>query len=241
MSDILFLGHSHTLCVYNGMIQKGYSVDWENIVGEPGFGPVILENGKYWLDPNLAARIYELLKSNPICISTIAGNAHNVLGMMKSPKPFDFYSQDINAPVDKNVSLLTYRAVYDALSDNLNRFDLTMLTATAATAPRIRWHIGSPPPLRDNAQIVSKIDGFFLEKYPGVEVADPWFRLKLWALHTRLYREACIQMGIEFIEPPKEATDQDGFLLPEFSDSRSATHANDDYGLLVVEQIEARL
>jgi hypothetical protein len=83
------------------------------------------------------------------------------------------------------------------------------------------------------------------KSYQGRSVAEiglerPESRLKLWQLETRSMAAWAASEKIEFVLPPSQAFDADGFLDRRFY-SDDATHANAQYGALVIDQVSAIL
>lgn len=240
MVETLLIGHSHTQCIVEALQARSASVGW-GAVGRPtGGSPVVVTADGLRLEPELVAGLRAQIGPATLCVSTIAGNAHNVLTLVAADPPFDFRTPSGTEPVDPDAVLIPYASVRLSFGKVLAEGDLTMLEATAVAVPEMRVHVESPPPLRDGALILSRMDPYFVERYPEAAVAAPGLRMKMWRLHSDLVREACHGLGIVVLPVPGEAQDEDGFLRPEYSHPTSSTHANTAYGALVADQI-ARL
>ena len=240
MIETLLIGHSHTQCIVEALQARSASVGW-GAVGRPSGGsPVVATPDGYRLEPELAAGLRAQIGPGTLCISTIAGNAHNVLTLVAADPPFDFRAPGSPEPIDPDAVPIPYTSVRLSFGKTLAEGDLTMLQAAAAAVPEMRVQIESPPPLRDGALILSRMDPYLVERYPEAEIASPGLRMKMWRLHSDLVREACHGLGISVLGVPEEAQDPDGFLRPEFAHPTSSTHANTAYGALVADQI-ARL
>ncbi|GJD51609.1 hypothetical protein OPKNFCMD_4364 [Methylobacterium crusticola] len=238
MADILLIGHSHTQSIVQALQARSAAVGW-GVVGMPsGANPVVATGEGYRLDPGVAAGLRRQVGPETLCISTIAGNAHNVLALMATEPPFDFMTPGGAEPVSPRAELVPYASVRLSFRTILDEGDLSMLHATGLAVPEMRYHLESPPPLRDGDLIRSRMDQYFIQTYPEAQVADSWLRLKMWRLHSALFAEACETLGIAFLPAPPEAVDPDGFLRPEFAHETSSTHANVAYGALVADQIE---
>jgi hypothetical protein len=172
------------------------------------------------------------------CASTIAGNAHNVVGFIATRPPFDFETPGLSAPLNPNARQVPYQTVRASLLNFLNRFDFKLVDALFDVIPYIKLHVQSPAPLQDNTLSLSLMDPYFKEAYPDAELSDAWLRLKLWKLHSDLFRDKFAAKGAGFLEVPPESLNSDGFLLPHYVSEISSTHANTKYGMLVVQQIQ---
>ena len=65
-------------------------------------------------------------------------------------------------------------------------------------------------------------------------------RAKLYRIHSDIIEQRCAALGVEFLSPPAEAADAEGFLKPAYW-TQDPTHANRAYGALLLKQIEERL
>ncbi len=238
-AETLLIGHSHTQAIVQAFQARSAPVGWGTLNTASGESPVVRTAEGDHLRPDIAAALRRRIGPGTLCVSTIAGNAHNVLAMIAADPPFDFHTPGGLEPVDEAAHLIPYGSVRRSFEATLADGDLSMLRAASAALPEMRVHVESPPPLRDNGLIRARMDRYFVDAHPGAEVADPWLRLKMWRLHSAVTRAACEGLGIAVLPAPAEAADADGFLLPDFADDRSATHANAAYGALVAEQIEA--
>jgi hypothetical protein len=113
---------------------------------------------------------------------------------------------------------------------------LRALELIAPLATRL-IQVESPPPARDDAQIIARPNRYFVEhNIASVGIAPPLLRRKLWKLHSSIIKARCAALGATFLGAP-EAAIEDDFLRPEFF--RDATHANGAYVDLVLQQLEA--
>jgi hypothetical protein len=100
--------------------------------------------------------------------------------------------------------------------------------------------LSTPPPKQSNEFMLERFMRQKKQSYRGVSVQDiglerPESRLKLWLMEIRAMAKWAASEDLEFVEAPREAFDASGFLEPRlYSD---ATHANDKYGALVIDQI----
>jgi hypothetical protein len=181
------------------------------------------------------------LRPTDVLVSVIGGNQHAVVSTIQHPQPFDFImpGQDVQA-VDGEAQLIPYRTLYDYFMIGIHQRDGKSLEALrAATNARI-VHLQSPPPKADNAFIQANHDTQFqAQGISNLGVSAPELRLKFWHLQNLALAELCKELDIELLPPPPMACDAEGFLAPPFY-AKDATHANADYGDLVVMQLEER-
>jgi hypothetical protein len=179
------------------------------------------------------------LRGTDILVSVIGGNQHAVFGTIRHPVPFDFHSPE-DPRVEKGVSLIPYRMLYDQFLRGLGKGDGAMLAALRSATTAKVVHLFAPPPKHKNAFIELYHDTHFAAE--GIEhlgVSPPALRMKFWHLQNRVLREICGELDIEVIPPPPEAVDPQGFLERSCY-AGDATHGNVKYGELVLADLERR-
>jgi hypothetical protein len=185
--------------------------------------------------PPLADAIAEQIAwHRPVVVSVNGGNVHNVLSLVRHPRPFDFLlSSEDGPPLDPDAEPISEALVRAALDHGLvgDRF-LLRLTKAAANAA---FHLESPPPLADNRTIEDYAAAHF-EGMPAFGAASPGLRYKIWRLHSRIVAGYCADLGITFLPVPREVQDANGFLLPHLAGD--ATHGNQAYGDIIVRMLE---
>ena len=174
----------------------------------------------------------------PIFVSTL-GAYHNQLGLLESGTPFDFLLE----PADETAApppavRVPNRAVASAFNLIFNEAVKIRKLKRAARAPI--YMLSTPPPKQDNAFVKSILMKQKKKVYNGrsfleFDVERPEIRLKLWRLEARLLEQWSALEDMHFVAAPEEAFDEAGFLSPRFYED--ATHANAQYGSLVVDQI----
>ncbi|WP_443751182.1 hypothetical protein [Asticcacaulis solisilvae] len=182
-------------------------------------------------DPRMVAGI-----EPSVVVSMISGNFHNVLGLIEYPTRFNFMdANDRAGDVDKDRVNIPYAVMFDYLNTVMRAGFLQVLLAIRDLYGVPVHHVCSPPPHPDSDFIKENPGGYFSDKV-HLGVSPPPLRLKLYTLHSRIFREFCEENGIGFIPPPAEAVDADGFLAEPYW-RRDPTHANAAYGALVARQI----
>ncbi|WP_349322239.1 hypothetical protein [Asticcacaulis sp. MM231] len=175
---------------------------------------------------------------NPsVVVSMVSGNFHNVLGLIEYPIRFNFMNEtDEESSVAVDRVNIPYNVMYDYLNTVMRQGFLRVLLQIRELYSVPVYHICSPPPHPNSEFIENNPGGYFADKV-HLGVAPPHLRLKLYQLHTRVFREFCEEHAIGFIPPPAETLDGSGFLAKPYW-RRDPTHANEAYGALVAQQIE---
>lgn len=182
------------------------------------------------------------LRASDVVISVIGGNQHAVVGTIQHPKPLDFVvpGEEVR-PLDNTAEIIPYRTIYAYFLGGIRERDGKALAALrAATVARI-VHLQSPPPKASNGFITKRHDTqFAAQGISDFGVSNPELRLKFWRLQNAALEELCAELDIELLPPPPAAVHPKGYLDRPFY-ARDATHANVEYGDLVVSQLEAHL
>ena len=99
------------------------------------------------------------------------------------------------------------------------------------------YFIECPSPIPSAEHIKKYPKDYFREKIKN-GITPKLIRWKLWHLHNDIIKKYCINNGISYITMPDGTIDDEGFLK-ECYWNNDPTHANADYGRLVIEQIKA--
>lgn len=183
--------------------------------------------------PKLAAAIEDqIARHHPRIASVIGGNAHNMLALLRHPRPFDFMLTGVaGPPLDPGAELVPEALVRAALTEKMQP-DFVRLRLLAGFADSI-IHIESPPPVRDDSFIIAHAEAWFRERSGGaVHVAGAGVRWRIWRLASRLMREAAETSGMRFMTVPAHLADAAGFLKPEYAGD--PTHGNEAYGAALI-------
>lgn len=231
MRKLFILGHSHMAALMAAhATARGVGTEFCAII-LPSFQPD-LHDGV--LNPNIVARIEAA--PTGVYVALIGGNEHCILCLINDQRRFDFVLPE--APdlyVDPAAELIPAGLLRAELQRRLAGH-FALMAAYRAAAPGRMVQIESPPPIPSADFIEAHPDGFT----PLIEargVAPALFRYKMWRLHSALYREACVEMGIEFLPAPREMQDHQGMLAE--AGWGNATHANEVYGKHVLAQLAA--
>jgi len=175
--------------------------------------------------------------SADLCVLSISGNEHQMMGLVNHPRPFDFV-----LPERPEIPLLAGREVvpFEIIEDALRswmREDLFEELSRIITIPAVQ--LESPPPILDHDHI-TRYSGIFKDKIETLGINHPMVRYKLWRTSCRITKSFCEKFSIRYVEAPPEAIGPEGFLHYKAL-SPDPTHANAWYGGLVVNQIRQLL
>lgn len=244
---ILGIGHSHISAIWEAAKYRSRSDVSLEILNLRKFEP--LRKSEVY---SIKGEVEEFIKKGAeLIFSTIGGNTHNVLGLLKHPQPFDFVLPGREElPFEKNAKLISFDILKERveLQASHKLAILSMVKAVIGNQIPI-YHVESPPPIENSEYIISKLDGCFRQtlKQRGIDnieknvIASSVLRYKLWRLHSQIFQEHCCEEGISFINVPAEAMSNEGFLLKEFWSHSDVTHANQLYGECILKQLEEKL
>lgn len=235
---ILLFGDSHAHAIQNAIENRQKRL--KHIPVE-AYRLLKIKNNNPFGDIDLEDFITKIsdLDSRDIVISVIGGNQHAVFSTIQHPKHFDFQlNPHDDLHFNSKVEIIPARALRAYFTAGLKGRDGKTLQAfrTATTARVI--HLVPPPPKEDNGHILRHHETRFVEEnIAGLGVSPPSLRLKFWQLQTSILQSMCAELEIEAMLPPAGAVTDRGFLKPEYY-AGDATHANAEYGELILQQIE---
>lgn len=174
-----------------------------------------------------------------IVLLSMAGNAHNIVGMFDHPQPYAMgHPTKGRVPVEADRAFIPLDVV-DALFDHI-------LTSVFEKADQIHTHypdlpfiyVSAPPPNGDEAHIRTYPNAF-AEKL-NLPFSPPELRLALYEVQCRAYQRQAARHGARFLPAPSAACTPEGFLDLAFA-ANDPTHGNAAYGRLVLDQISSLL
>jgi len=248
----IVLGHSHLSSVVKGLMDRPgehgegtdpieyYVFDTHRL----GFGfPFSFHDGENIIfNPQLKEIIDRRVPadSRRVYVSMFGGNAHNALALLEHPRPFDLIlSENTSLPRIPGTELVPELYVKSFIARVAEIYLLNMTTLKQFTDEPI-FHLESPPPIADNAFVLSHLEQYFKDITSEPRVAPALLRYKVWRVHSNLIEMSCRANNIDFVASPAEGRTPDGFLHPDgYGDD--STHAGAWYGGLMLKQIEARL
>jgi len=199
------------------------------------------DNGNYILNPAIRDMAKEKIPSHRdiIYISMFGGNAHNALTLLEHPHPFDFIiPEDTTLPIEENCEVLTIGYIEEFILKMSEIYRLNTASLKYSVKEPV-FHFESPPPIGSNKFILDHLENWFKNEENSSRIAPKYLRYKLWRTHSRIIQSSCNSCGVNFIETPLEAFDEEGFLKEEHA--RDSTHADGSFGGLILRNFEQRL
>lgn len=207
--------------------------------GEPHYAPELVEEAERpTLAPPLADAIRDqIARHDPLLVSVTGGNVHNVLGLIRHRRPFDFrLSREPSPPLDPGAELLVEGTVSATLARMMARDVARLRALHALVGPFV--HVESPPPVYDDRFIAAAADRFFRDTgVAELGVSPAGLRYRLSRLASRLLRAEVERLGCRFLAVPDEVKDEHGFLSVDLA--ADATHGNARYGEILIEALQS--
>lgn len=187
-------------------------------------------------------RLCDELGPEDLLVSVLGGNQYNAFGLVQHPQAFDFHCPDWPLlPPLAGHEPIPYRVLLDYFVSAYRGKDGGLLeNIVSKTAAKVVCCC-PPPPKEDSQLILKRHETLFVQQGlldRGVTSAS--IRLKLWSTQWAALRVVAGKLGCEAWPVPPGCQTSAGFLDSRFS-ADDATHGNEAYGRLVVEQIAERL
>jgi hypothetical protein len=160
------------------------------------------------------------------------GNEHNVLGIVRNKRPFDFVlNSEPDLPLQPGYELVPEALIREVLKNYMAEPLRTMRAFRAATSlPLVQLE---PPPPLPNRRVLAYPRELLRASLLRKNIAPELIRHKLWRLESEIYCKFCDEAGIAYLRAPASMVDANG-MLAEAGWGADATHANPRYGLEVV-------
>lgn len=203
----------------------------------PAYIPNFVGEGDTRLNPVLQRNIEKYAATANFLFSIIGGNAHNVVGLVNHPRPYDFVLDvEPTMPTDRSKELIPCAIVRAALERRMEDAFALMTSIRALTKiPMI--HCEPPPPIPSEAHIRAHA-GKFTERIASDGISPALLRLKLWKLQSDIQRKFCNAHDIRFLPSPPQVAD-DNSMLAERAWGPDPTHGNQWYGEQMIAQVRA--
>ncbi len=182
------------------------------------------------------------LTKDDMVVSMIGGNQHSALSLIQHPRPFDVAGMTGEMPdlqKGEAAEFVPRNAVKAIFERSFRTNDGKRILDIAAAGPQRTVHLMAPPPKDDVAHILRKVETDFAAKgimEKGVSPAA--MRQRIWGIQNEVLGAVLAEGGVGLLPPPDNTTQDDGFLKPEYYAS-DATHANEEYGEKIIEQVLA--
>ena len=193
------IGHSHL-----DSITHGYKANHKLFGDIKSFKYISLVNKKYKSKNNYSfSIIYKLLIkikffNTDILFCSFSGNAHNVIGLVNSDEPFDFFLNPKDE-VCKNFKtrVLPKSLIKDVIKSHYGfyEFEWGIRNLRNLFPTKTIYCLESPPPVPSNSYLVSNIDShiplLFRKDVKRKGFSSYSLRYKLWKVHSELARDVC--------------------------------------------------
>ena len=242
MKKILIIGHSHVFALRRA--NKNMEIDGADSfevdfleMQNSRYSPNIVGPAPLELNPSLQSDLVEISKNTDFVVSCARGGEHNILGLLRHPKPFDFFlSESPDRSIEREASLIPEGLVSDRLrmTTKMLRIYLHKLRELIPSKIPI-LQLESPPPI-PSVNHIMKYKGAYSERMDELGISPKNLRYKLWRVYGNLVSEYCNECGVQYIKVPKLAQDSEGFLVEE-AWNNDPTHGNEYYGKLALENL----
>lgn len=166
-------------------------------------------------------------------LSFIGGNGHNLVGLIQHAAPYDFFlSDEPGIGVEPHAEIVSEASAADLLKRR-NEHHLAVLNEIAARTEMPIFQVAGPPVIESGEEIAAFLPPSLRPKDGDARVSPSSLRYKLWRVDAKIYAAECERLGLGFLLPPIEATDN-GFLKREFRSSGDSIHANGEYAKLLM-------
>lgn len=236
-------GHSHIVAFAKGAYEyqaADLPADRPRIEGrfvylyDPSYQPVLQGPAEA---PELHPRLCEHLVEFPwdFVVLVCGGNEHNVLGIVRNKRPFDFVlSSEPDLPLQPGYELVPEALIREVLKVYMADSLQTMRTFRSATELPV-MQVEPPPPL-PNRRVLAYPSEFVRASLLRKKIAPELIRYKLWRLESDIYTRFCDEFDIAYLRAPAGMIDKNG-MLAEAGWGADATHANQRYGIEVTKGV----
>ena len=184
-----------------------------------------------------AKGIISTLTTEDILALSFLGTYHNVIGLLAHERKFFVTDDYTELPCDTlDQDVIPYNVMKEVFYNQAKQ-DKKIPELVRHCKARI-YHLAPPPPKEDNDYIISKTSEYRDRVIYNYDVNPPNLRLALWNLEMSAIQQLCADYNIKQISPPGECLTKSGFLKSGFY-ANDATHANKNYGELVLRQLIA--
>lgn len=174
-----------------------------------------------------------------VVLLSMAGNAHNVLGMFEHPQPYAVgHRTKGRVPADTERAFIPLDLIDAWFEHHLRSvFDKAdQIHAFYSELPFI--YVSAPPPNGDEVHIRTYPNAFAAKLH--MPFSPPELRIALYEAQCRAYQRQAERHGARFLPAPAAACTPEGFLDLAFANN-DPTHGNATYGRLVLDQISSLL
>jgi hypothetical protein len=170
----------------------------------------------------------------PVIFLSLMGHYHFFRSTTNHPRPYDFVLREQPDLELRSDSEIISSALIEAALKREIEPCIDFLKYLVKRLPYRMFHYSSPPPIPDNQFLCGIRHIETTIKSHGISPAA--FRLKMWILQERIYREACARLNIGYIGPAPRTHDEQGFLIRDYW-TEDGFHGNLAYGQVMLQHV----
>lgn len=236
MTRAVVIGQSHSVAIQLALAGECANVD--GIVVHR-IGSRTRPDESDTVDDDRAMKIAAQVAPDVAVFLSLLGTHHNLLGLLRSGPDFDFLASLDDVPDPSAIVRIPHRAIATVFKEYLE--DYPVLDELVETVKAPLFLLSPPPPKQSNDFMLSHFMRRdkrmkYGKSVQAVGIERPESRLKLWRLETALMATWAQARGVGFVPAPAECFNEEGYLARKFYFD-DATHANAEYGGLVLQQI----
>ena len=227
---VLIAGHSHTFSMFEALNSSDELSQIFGIVTQADFSKHVHQDNNYW---NF---VVDSANSQPTVISW-NGNQHNIHFLIDDQSKFK--AQGLSE--SENYSAVSLARIKELFTPTF--YELGLYLSRFKSRANLSL-VGTPPPLPKKVldkRIIGDI--YFGELAKGLGIAKKDVRASsdelrtfMWRITQDLAASKAAEFGCKFIPTPCTSYDLDSVLLEKYW-SNDLTHANKQFGILMLEEI----
>lgn len=237
MTRAFIIGNSHTHCLWAASLKRP---EWYSGFAIHRIGTEEEEaRHQHVVTLTRATTMVGELEPDVPLIMSIGGTFHNSVSLLEVKPDFDF-SLEGEWQSQSQASLVPHRAIAGWFSDKIaENGSIKRLSASARSEVYL---LSTPPPKQSNAYLADRASRRRDGGARGLTVrqigfSQPELRLKFWKLEQALMKQWAQANGMIFISVPARSQNDDGFLARRYY-GPDTTHANTEYGMVMLNQIK---
>jgi hypothetical protein len=233
MPQIFVIGDSHTRALKTAVpsfdrsdMKVDFHIHWR----------MSIKNGVTRGDIELseAKKSISKLQVNDMLVISILGTMHNILGLIKHSQPFYTIDSKLDKSISDGYELIPAKCMQDFFYNQWEKSNILSDLKSLSIAPV--YHLMPPPPKENIEFIKSKTSNYRGSVIDENNLNKSDFRLALWQLEMYALEKFLCDMGVKMLMPPNQSLSEHGYLKEQYF-ANDATHANAEYGLLVLNQL----
>jgi hypothetical protein len=243
----LAIGHSHLDAVRNAYIGGGGSGRYSDLdiefIDLHAFTPYEYYSANPEvigpdLDDAIAAVLTRRGRPPAAVFLTVGGSDQHTVALLNHERPMEVtvpWAPD--APRNEAAHLIPFLMMEQLLRVEVDwKINLMSLIVKKLCIPSYFWQF--PPPIGSEAHL-RRFPGPQFEPLAETRGFSPLpFRMKIAAIHDRLFKLRCAELGVQFLPPPPAALEPNGSLSVDVS-AEDSIHAGLPYGALLLDQVSA--